>query len=403
MSSLYKILFSVNFLHDYYANGKSSDFTVMPAHDCLEELKNNRLVFRQVENRIIVLAPVKQDGKNFKPEFEMAENTVFRFYLLIENPYFLNITNLSDLDLRNKKLYCSNQNVNNVGAISFLTESLLGYEKAVTYNQGSLVTDNNGIVFECLQKNPAGAKSQPLAETDFWKKINTKNQYVTENDFVSFTGSLLSNVLIDKASVVLEKFDPVSGKMNSKVINETADLNQNQSKILKLFSAIQPGYYKLTVSGNSSEMYVDSAMEAKKSFAVIEIFNQPGIQDSMTILDKNGNIQEKEFVMQFKNRSSIWKYNFSVFDAKYKISDISDASYSFSPVDDNSLASDTPIPITEQPLKTLSLKKDTVAILDKLKNPSIDRLSIITRTVPQNIDPSEEPVDYWCSEMQLTI
>lgn len=403
MSSLYKILFSVNLLHDYYADGKSRDFLVMPTQDCADILKNYRLIFRQIENRIILLAPVKQNGKDFKLEFEILENTVFRFYLLIDNPYFLNITSLSGPDIKTQKLYCCNQNINTVGVVSFLTKPLEAYKKTTTYNQGSLVTDNNGIVFECLQKNPAGAKSQPLTEGVFWKKTNTNNQYVTANDFVKFSGNLLSDVLIDKASVILEKYNPASGKMDFEIINETIDLNQNQSKILRLFSSAAPGYYRLTVNGNSNEMYVDSAMEARKSFAVVEILHQSALQESMRVLDKNGNIQGKQFVIQFKNRSAVWKYNFNVFDPKYKISDTSDSPYSFSSAGNNSLASDTPIPLTEQPLKTLSLKKDTISILDKLKNPAIDRFSIITRTVPKNIDPSEEPVDYWCSEMQLTI
>lgn len=98
----YKTLFSIHIKHEYF--GGNSTFTpeinqylgIEPTPNCLQLLKQYRLMQRQKPGKWLVLSPVRgAEEKTFLPK----KNLVFRFYLKVLNNYFFQFTDFEELSI----------------------------------------------------------------------------------------------------------------------------------------------------------------------------------------------------------------------------------------------------------------------------------------------------------------
>ncbi len=140
----YRPLFSVEMLHDYYLSEESDlfnqdailrrevlalqgrryqlsrDLIISPTPDCVQTLRNKRLIFKQNNRGFFVAAQVSAiDGAPngpFTPFIPLDESFRLRFAVTMKNPYFNNITNLrmeKDFKQRDRFLYhFSNRTLN---------------------------------------------------------------------------------------------------------------------------------------------------------------------------------------------------------------------------------------------------------------------------------------------------
>ena len=405
MSVSYKILFTVTLRHDYYANRACNDFTVIPSPDCFETLKQHRLVFRQAGNKIIVLTP----EKDLIPDFELANGLNFRFYLFCDNPYFTNFTNWDQQEHQTLKFYASNQSNNFSEGTAYLTQALEEYSDQSTYRQGSLVVNNQGEVTESIQVNPSGTNSKPLSDKKFWRKhADNKTQYATAADLIKFSNNLLPLVMLNGANIKLEIYNNGTKKFTTLLVQHTVALPAGESALIKIFTQLLPQRYMLTVNGEKKIVYYDPHADAKKSWGIIEIHHQGDLPAGMQFLankklpvNENKKPNSKNYIIHFHNRSVLWKYNLRVMDANYSVSDNGATKFAFEKKE-SAFISEEPIPFTEEPRKTLSLKKNNAAVIDVLKNPAKNKIDRIERTDP--FDPQKKKtVQYLCSEMYLTI
>jgi hypothetical protein len=404
VTAAYKILFTVTLRHDYYTNKACNDFTIKPTPDCIQLLNQYHLIFRQAGNKIIILTPAEND----KPSIEISPGIVFRFYLFCENVYFTHFTNWDQDDYSSKKFYATNQYNNFSETNRYLTTPLSVYDDKVTYHQGNLVINAQKEVIECLQENPAGAKSKPLSDKNFWKQfIDNKTQYCTTDSLVDFTQNLLPFVLIQGAKIKVEAFDNLEEDFKKTIFDHIAD---NLSETVKLFSSLPAGRYKLTVNANEKIIYYDPDTFAKKSWGIIEIHHQDDLSKEMQILDGDELPTDKDdetkltprnFIIHFRNRSVLWKYNLRLMKDDYSISDSSANKIAFEKKESAFISKD-PIPLSEEPIKTFVLKKDTTALIDVLKNPVFYKLNTFEKPDPADAQ-KKKMIKYLCSEMYLTI
>lgn len=407
MTSAYKILFTVTLRHDYYANKACNDFSVKPTRDCIELLNQYHLIYRHAGNKIIILTPLEDS----KPLHQLTPGTVFRFYLFCENVYFTHFTNWDQDDYATKKFHATNQSNNISEKSRYLTKPLEEYDDKVTYQQGSLVINDANIVNESLQQNPAGTKSKPLTDKNFWKELtDNKTQYATTNDLIGFTQSLLPLVLVPGAQIKVEAFDNKKKDFKKMILEHTVSQNADTSETIRIFSSLPTGRYKLTINGNEQILYYDPDPFAKKAWGVIEIHHSNDLPKDMQILeddeffaDENDEtkLAPRNFIIHFRNRSVLWKYNLRLMKDNYSISDSSANKFSFEKKD-SSFVSKEPIPLSQEPVKTLVLKKDNTALIDVLRNPSIYKLNSFEKPDPFDAQ-KKRTVKYLCSEMYLTI
>ena len=404
MTSAYKILFTITLRHDYYINKACNDFTIKPTPDSVELLNQYHLIFRQAGNKVIVLTPA-EDGK---PSIEISPGIIFRFYLFCENVYFIHFTNWDQDNYNSKKFYATNQNNNFSETDRYLSTPLPGYDDKATYHQGSLVVNAQKEVNESIQENPSGAKSKPLSDKNFWKQLtDNKIQYCTTDNLIDFTQSLLPFVMLQGAKIKVEAFDNSKEDFKKTILDHTVN---NLSETQKIFSSLPAGRYKLTVNGDEKIIYYDPDPFAKKSWGIIEVHHTDDLPKEMQILDAGKLITDKNdstkltprnFIIHFRNRSVLWKYNLRLMKDNYSITDSSANKISFDKKD-GAFISKEPIPISEEPIKTLVLKKDNTALIDVLKNPAFYKLNSFEKPDPFDVQ-NKKTVKYLCSEMYLTI
>ncbi|HVV53930.1 MAG TPA: hypothetical protein VHC47_01310, partial [Mucilaginibacter sp.] len=89
----YQILAMVEVLNDYFSNGICDDLVITPSADTANMLKGQRLIFKTVGNVAVLL--IQTDPTSGKPYIDLSPSTKFRFYVSINNPAFINYTNIS--------------------------------------------------------------------------------------------------------------------------------------------------------------------------------------------------------------------------------------------------------------------------------------------------------------------
>lgn len=95
MRRAYKILFRVKLSHEYYTDGISPDFSVVPTPETTNWLKNNNMLFR-TDNTGFRVFYTADTGNELNFPFTSFEATRLRFMLLLQNPEkFFNITDLT--------------------------------------------------------------------------------------------------------------------------------------------------------------------------------------------------------------------------------------------------------------------------------------------------------------------
>ena len=166
----------------------------------------------------------------------------------------------------------------------------------------------------------------------------------------------------------------------------------------------------MTINGKEKLVYYDPHSGAKKAWGIIDIHHEGDLPKEMQILDggklpsdktDETKLTPRDFVIHFRNRSVLWKYNLRLMKDNYSISDSSAHKILFEKKD-SAFVSKEPVPLSEEPIKTLTLKKDNSAVIDVLKNPVIYKLGAIDKVDP--FDPEKKKViRYLCSEMYLTI
>jgi len=102
----YAPLFSLEIVHDYYADRRCSDFAIEPTLETERLLGNCRCVLKSLPNGLRILTQVQADtGAPFIPPMEGA---TFGFHLRLENPNFVLFTDFSEIGLAAAPLYTNN-------------------------------------------------------------------------------------------------------------------------------------------------------------------------------------------------------------------------------------------------------------------------------------------------------
>ena len=118
---MYRTLFAIELLHSYFADTKSRGVRIVPTADCERALRRHRMTFRQVGNRIYVLGWCDE---NSVPLVTIDPATVFRFYLVVDEPSFHQYTALPTEQTSNSRFYLSNLSGNSANSRRYLTSGI---------------------------------------------------------------------------------------------------------------------------------------------------------------------------------------------------------------------------------------------------------------------------------------
>ncbi|QRR00616.1 hypothetical protein [Dyadobacter sandarakinus] len=87
----YRLLCSIGFAHSYYQNGRSRDFTLVPAAGCVPVLESFGLVLRQAGDQVLILQKMEEG----QPEVPISKPVCLSFKVLLNNPLLGNVSRFS--------------------------------------------------------------------------------------------------------------------------------------------------------------------------------------------------------------------------------------------------------------------------------------------------------------------
>lgn len=113
MNSQYDILFRLRVKHEYYNNPKhqewSNDIRFEPTPSCKRLIAKYGFIFRQIDFGFAIYAEVRENGSDLVLVRPIGSDSLnFNFRMILENPYFHNITKLKKQELEEDIFYYNN-------------------------------------------------------------------------------------------------------------------------------------------------------------------------------------------------------------------------------------------------------------------------------------------------------
>ena len=385
MNASFQILFSLEILHDYYANQQCKDFDLQPSSDTFYLMKNLKMMTKILNNKLLVLT----ESENSKPVYAANPESIFRFYMLPKKANFSNYTNLSLAAQTDSVYYFSNLSGTVTSGKKFLSNKIATYSNSKNYVPGDLVVNGSGVLFEALQNSGPGSSVKATTNTDFWLNAGNKT-YVSNADCIkkipatyNFNLSVPSAVI----NISISGYQISSGEYDKELIAEIKNFNDPQKSVQLNFSPLPAGKYKIIVNGSEEFVYYDPQIINQAVFGVIEIHNHQNVSADFSILDNSGKIKELNYTLHFRNRSTIWKY-ITKTNSVTTVKDTAGA-FEFSTLVTQQFTSTKPIPLTEAPYKTIAVQTPALGTINSIKNPSVN-------SIKQHIQSGS---NYYCSEI----
>jgi hypothetical protein len=308
--SRYRILAQVDLLHDYYADGKTLDFDIIPSAGTAEIMTSHRLSAKVTGNSLLVLTPVDETGK---PAVALPADLRLVFHLELRNPSFLTVSNVDADALRSLRFHFTNLAGNAVGSppnrVLNLTRPAPAYDNGRAYVPGEMAAIGS-TVYECIRA--ATGQTPDAPDSAFWVSRG-QVQAAAVGDLVPIRPRLAGFTLQTGANafrIRIQGLDTASGDYTRLIREDTLPASSVEpvKNVQADLTALPPGRYRLDINGEIFEAWFDDEALARGSLAVVEIFNHLPPADAYALLDGTGLVRETAYAIRFANRRAFWKY-----------------------------------------------------------------------------------------------
>lgn len=355
-------LFTVEILHNFYADQVCPDFSIVTSARTQRVLSGHKALARPYKNKLYAGlqsdAPPPAPLKSFIPIEEGMQAT---FFMNLNNPLFVNYTNLPFVANLGQIYYFTNRNNNQVNGKNFLSSKMPAYDNTMPYEPGDLVVFG-GLVYSAILSNDMAHQFDPT-HADHWMPVDN-NQYPITNDVLPLFPSVSTwTFATPQTSAVISVlgYDDTNFTYTKSVLSKTITFASAYNSFMLNISALDPGKYSLTINGVQQWVYINDELSAGGAFAVIDIYNDPA-PVSCRLVDGSQLLMSPVYSLLFLNKATIWKY---VLTSKAPGTIIDTASkYKFNNTANTTTASTfvslTPIPLSDQLLDlTLSVNGNT--------------------------------------------
>lgn len=406
MTAAYKILFAIDLQHEYYANGKCTDISLVPSSETYKLLKNRQILYKMVGNTFLALIKVKDKNSETeadKPYVPLNQDEKFVFYLQLEKPAFITITNMDNDLFGSRRFYFSNIFETKINTDLFLSAPIDPYENGTGYIPGEMVSNGSGVTFECLKST----MGNDTGKDGFWFN-HGENSYTTKKDMISCVPRLTTFIAKTKANVFeikLFAYNPATKSYDKEVSTKQSLIttgNEPTKNVLVNMQNIPEGRYVIKINGEDYEngsdtggnpipFYLSNEIVYNNYLGVVEIFNHQSGDSSFALLDETGRVKNKlsdesktvwlNYIIKFASKMATWKY----VAAEGKINSIKDESAGFvfnkTTLDQQDIfQSNVPIGLQEKPkLFDLILTKAVSSQPPSAPNPNPQVTGLISR------------------------
>ena len=323
MTNAYEILFSVDIKHDFYMNGICTDFTIRPSGETALLLKNLGLLYKNIGNRLVILAKVKQGGADAGKMFvDIDKASRFVFYLELNKPEFTSYTNIDLEKLKTNRFYFSNLSANIFNTEKYLSINPAPYSNSRRYFPGEMVT-SSGNIFECIKET----LGNNIASTAFWFR-RQDFQYANSADLVRTCINTINYFDDTSTTFNINVFglDTVTQTYSASVFSTTKNFVTPPSDFQITLPDLPKAKYRVTINSDEFFIYLDEEIVYHNYLGVIEIFSHLAASDNFSFVTANNEPQATEFIIRFANRLAVLKYH----SLKNTIKDVKDTSAAYS-------------------------------------------------------------------------
>ncbi len=367
MGTIYKILFEVKLLHEYYLTDTKGEniFDLNLQADRINFLKEKYIAHRENINSDIAYAipatfvnlyrnhrlklipsyagfkiaievkAVKMpDGTTtYLPKFPLPDNTNISILLVHKNNLFDSNTNRNFSNVLNGKYYFTNENLFATKNLPYLTTDINLFDAAINYEQGALVKfaandyrsfyrDDGNVVnwLSFIGKGFANDNDRMLVNTNFsYTFPAAANVTIATLTIKDANGNTIKN----KEGNVISVFNFSNATGLDKI-----NLSIDQTSVLTIPNIIANAkcLYTIEVNGNNgyskihSLFFLSAEVDAMNSIGVVNV--QPKVTNAaFNLLDNNGKliaIKQADgtinptapiFEINFKSRQTFWRYS----------------------------------------------------------------------------------------------
>ena len=390
-------LFTIEIEHDYFSLSKPDLFRIVPTEATERILSGAGFIVKFIKNTLYVL--VKATG-NDKPVIALSNDFALQFYLEVVDTRYLNITNYTNKDPYNSRLYFSNadsifdQKEKSVDGSLYLHEKLELFENSKEYHYNDLVRSNADIAYECVAK--VNANSGSLNKPKQFRKLN-KESYVSARSSLLFTGPEKNLILKAPTPTVDIKYfllNAVTGKFDKEVKHTIIDEPQNPAKTpienvqLKFYNDkgiyFPDGIFKVTINEQEEFFYLRKTNDWQPYLGLITIHNDAfAASEDYRFLKEDGSFytnpsKEEIETRRYKIRFAPAQYLLKYVCKTNKVKDIRDENgeINFKPFGSNKFQSSLPVRMSEKAIDTIVVEYKDSEDLKKMKTPGTGRLSV---------------------------
>lgn len=323
----YKKMVSVQVLNDYYASLQSNDFGFVPEKESWRTIHRLGLKFNPTDYGFNLFAEVDETGKLQKDQSSVPVKMVF--FMVLNNPSFVNFSDLPLVPDPTKIFYFSNRATNKREVFSVGSDSLL--------------LNQNGQV----------------SPSDLIKKTGDAYHFTLDGNDGNKVAEIVS---LDSNEMVIAK--------------ELIPINEHYNASFNL-NGLPAGQYQLKIGGTEVDrFYYAQQFTVGKYFAVVELFSST--DSDYAYFNGSNEVTSKGYSIVFNHRDTLWRYkviNRNEHDLPDPGIKENETPWDFTNSGGLVFVSNSPMPLKENPIQGIAFyndKNDASSILiNDLPNPGI--------------------------------
>ena len=371
----YRELFTVEVLHDYFADGKARTMLFTPTPACLVILKSNGLVIKFLDNKLYVLA---QTPDGLKPLRDLPKPGVFSFYIQPADADFFQYSNLPLKGNSTNRYYFSNRENALADGKIYLHALNPTFDNAIAHAVGEFVRSGTGNCYECLVNLAPDAST--LTNKEQWRNLG-KVAYATASHHRTFTGPVMNVPVVPAAkTVTVNVFGLDESTMqldrlqyaNTWVYEAETEPVASQQVSLAGLSA---GIYRVNVNGVDHSVCYSPDNHWPGQVGLIEVFTHDTTPADYRLLDGAGQFRSPAFSIRMAAVSSLWQYVARTEGVK-NIFDQTANGIEFEQVAPFTFRSKLPLRLQEKPYDKLAMDYNNSDPPDPTRKVEITKLSV---------------------------
>ncbi|MCZ7558479.1 MAG: hypothetical protein M5R41_18990 [Bacteroidia bacterium] len=366
----YRELFTIELLHDYFADGAARRIAIVPDRATRTVLAGCGTLAKQSGNRLFVIART-DDGTS--PRVAPAAGSALTFFLHAEDASLFSLSQLRFNAAAGERFLFSNRDAGVVDGRLYLQPRNELFDNTKAYSLGRFVRDGAGDCHEALADLAPGSS---LNNAQQWRKLG-QLAYADDAQRVRVAGDTMVLPVdppSDVVSVRVLGFNAANGQYDIEKRAEVFPYSVPVASQSVSLAALPDELFRVTVNDTGHTLYHRSAADWQQAFGIVRVYIDGGEAATHRVLHADGSFLSPVFAIRIAPASVLWQYNART-DRVRRVFDAS-ATIEFSPVEARVFRSTLPQRLREQAYTGITVEYNDSNPLDPAKKIDIPLASV---------------------------